>query len=401
MVYTPAQVRAALTTFPRVWDFRYERVLKNGVVTFTPELVAECSVTNNDLATEVKRTCTVALSASSTFDYLQHSLRPWARLRMPDGGYYEWPMGTFLLTTPNRTPDSGSLVKVQGYDYLLRLSEMKTSGRLATAAKPGTPTYIGAIQSMLSDAGFTTSNILSNATVLPTDSAAGGATVFEWEPGTSYLRMINDLLSGIGYRSLFMDPYGVPTSYPESATPETLSPLWQYGRDATGLTVDNSTEVALDVWNLPNQWVGSISEPDQAALLYVKTNDYPSSPYSTVSRGRTITYFLTAEEIGKPPDLVTLQGIVDRYAAQTSQQFEQVTFTTGMMPFHGSGDVIDVDSGKGYRRYVETEWEVELKADGTMKHSARRVIDLTAGMADTYSKPNLNTWKPDPQRSGL
>jgi hypothetical protein len=367
MPYSKTAIATALRASSRVWAFRYERISKTGQV-LSSEDVVSCSVANNSLADTIKRTCKVELPRATTFDYLQHSLRAYARLLMPDGDYQEWCMGTFLLAQPSRDVDTvGKPISTDGYDWLLKLTEAKSSARVASTDFAGVTTYYGLITSLLSAAGFTSANIAYDTRVLPTP--------FEWEPGTSYLQMINDLLAGLNFTPLVVDAFGVPTSK-AYVDPGKASPIWQYVRDNTSVIIDESTIVELDVFDLPNQWSGDVSEPEQTPLVYVKTNAEPSSPYSTVNRGRIITRVLTSQELGKPADLASLQAIVDRIAAEASQQYEQIEFSTGLMPLHGDSDALDVDTGAGLLRYREHSWEVQLRAVAVMKHVARRAVTL-------------------------
>jgi hypothetical protein len=84
---------------------------------------------------------------------------------------------------------------------------------------------------------------------------------------------------------------------------------------------------------------------------------------------------LTSEEVGKPPDLTTLQTIVDRFAAETAMQYQEIKFSTGLMPIHGDSDVIAVDIGSGVlEKFTEHSWEADLRAGGAMSHVARRMV---------------------------
>jgi len=372
-MYLTNQMRDALrgVTGSRKWTFRYDRVDKNGNVIGTEDVV-DCSIQNNDEATEVKRTCKVTLSPTTTFNFLQHSLRPVAILDDPTSSLtYSFTLGTFLLAQPSISPDDPlAPVDCDGFDWLLKASEARNPTRaVSTDPTYGGSNYYAIIKQLLANAGFPT---------IAVDASARNkvpVAPFEWDPGTSYLSMVNDLLAGLNFVPLHCDAFGIPTSAPYQ-DPQSQSSVWSYTRDTNSVTILGSTVVEQDYWNLPNQWVGVVSEPDQPELKKTVTNDDPSSPYSTVSRGRTITRMLTPEELGKPPDQATLDAVVQRYADEVSMQQEVVKFSSAIMPIHDTGDMVWLDYGLGTFKFREQSWEMDLTHGGLMTHVVKRSVQL-------------------------
>ncbi len=282
----------------------------------------------------------------------------------PRPGYVEWSQGVFLLSTPSRAFVAGASVmrEVEGYDQLLVLRDDKVSNR--TTFTSGS-LYTSNITAITSGLGFAT-NITPSVLTLPSD--------MEWEPGTSRLQILNDLLGSINYQSAFFDEDGVLVCQPY-ISPADRASEYTYRTNEAGLISGDVTQT-LDLFSVPNKWVIVVSNPDQSALTSEFTNSSLSSPTSTVSRGRTIVDFRTEEDAA---DQTTLDAKVARIAFEASQVYEVVTFPTAMMPVHQNADVysLDIDGLSIDAAYSEHEWSMTLKAGATMTHKVRRVVTVS------------------------
>lgn len=370
MAYAKADVDAALIAPTRKWRFRHEVIGNDGMVKDVPLDVSSAVVRNNDLATQVKRTASYIIGPDTGMDLFKDRIRSYAALRMPDNGYHEWATGTFRLSKNGsrfNNNQAGPYV-MDGYDGLLDLMEDCILARLVINAGA---TYRTEIIAQLTAAGFGSAQISNNAEVLP------GAK--EWDPGTSRLTIINELLDAIGFNPIKMDPYGVPTSQPYQAPTE--APIdWTYRVDANSVVLPD-VDAELDWFNVPNVWLATISEPDRPVLTSVLTNNDPLSRLSTVNRGRNVVQVLTNDSSDGNEDVeAATQALLDakvaRAMAEATQLYETAKFSTGLMPFHGSGDVAVLDYGAGPLRYREHEWEMALVAGGIMTHTYRRVVVL-------------------------
>lgn len=370
MVYTANQIQAALISSQRRWSFRHEIIAADGTIKGLADVV-DAKIANNDLATKIKRTGSFKISKNANFDFWHDSLRSFAKLRMLDGGWQEWCMGTFFLTTQGAkraTAVGGDMYEAEAYDRLLVLDEDAILDRYVVTT--GTP-YVTAIKTILASAGFTKTAIVSSDIYLPAAK--------DWDPGTSKLSMINSLLSALDYRTLTMDPYGIPTSGPYQ-NPDTAPVVWTYAVDRSSVVMPG-IDIEFDMYNIPNIWIASVSEPDRPALLSVKINSDPNSIFSTVSRGRNIVRVIELTDgdgdgVIESATQAILDAKVARVASVASQQYAVASFNTGLMPFHGSGDVALVNYGDGLFRFREHSWEMDLRAGGTMKHVFRRVVTL-------------------------
>lgn len=344
----------------RRWSFRYELLDETNMKLDDLANVESAKIEENWLA-DIKRTATFHLHETQYIDYLSDRIRPWVRLHLPpfgDDDWVEWSQGVFLLSTPTRSVTESHHVHrdVDGYDLLQILADDKVPTRYVVTA--GT-LYTAAINALLPSAA----NVHASTLVVPTD--------LEWDPGTTKLAIVNDLLSTINYESLSVDEAGV-FQVRAYQSPSTRGPEYTYADDQVGLMLPE-VEQTLDLFSVPNQWTRVVSQPDRTALSSTYTNTDPGSLTSTVRRGRTITDFATVQDAA---DQATLDGIVARVAFEASQVYEAIDFRTGMMPIHSGNDVYRITfSTLGINDvYAEHKWSMELKAGAPMVHRARRVV---------------------------
>lgn len=375
----PGDVAAALVAPIKRWRFRYQRVTGSTVTTLTD--VVSCKVQCNYLAQASNRTCDVVLGPETVFDQLTDLFRPWVDLLLPSGLYASWLLGTFRLSASSLRVATGPGDRPQsltGYDTLIDVQEAKLLDRRVT--NTGSE-YVDAAMHVLDTVTPLTpensSQIVLGTTLLPAP--------MEWSPGTSKLTVVNDLLAAINYESLQMDEYGGPVVKPYVA-PDSQTPVWTYTVDRSSVILPG-IDTELDLFSVPNVWLGYVSEPDRPTLRSVRRNDDPGSQTSTINRGREIvqvvdtsTLHLT-EQTGPTGTLpaatqADLDALVERARSESSTIYEQVKMSTGLMPFHGIGDVVAVDYGAGVANYRETSWSMDLRAGGTMTHELRRAVTL-------------------------
>lgn len=367
--HTEATVLAALKGLSgsRRFSFRYELLEPDGSWVRDLTNVLAGSVSQNWLA-DIKRTATFTLQEAGGIDFLADRIRPSVRLHLPPYGatdYVEYPQGVFLLSSNSRAASMAGVVtrEVQGYDQLQVYSDDLVADRYAIAAGVVVTTAV--------------STLLASTLVPPrvnvTPHTATLVSAKEWEPGTSKLRIINDLLGMINYESLSFDPDGVAMVQPYRS-PAVRAEEFVYADDHQGLMMPDAGQ-ELDLFDVPNKWVAVVSEPDQPALVASYTNTNPASPTSTVRRQRTITDFRTEQEA---TSITELTAKVSRYAFEASQVYEAVTFRTGLVPIHSGNDVyrITLSSLAINAAYAEQSWKLDLKAGAVMEHTARRVVTV-------------------------
>ncbi len=209
------------------------------------------------------------------------------------------------------------------------------------------------------------SSIIKTASVLP--------AVMEWEPGTSKLTIINDLLGAVNYESATYDEDGVFVGRPY-ITPQNRTAQFGYATDAESV-ITGDVNQSMDLFKIPNKWIIVVSEPDRTPLTGTYTNSDPLSPTSTVSRGRTIVEFRTEQNA---PDQVTLDAQAARLAFEASQVYEVIEFNTALMPIHQNMDVFNltIDGLEVANKYAEQSWSMTLANGATMTHRVRKVVSI-------------------------
>jgi hypothetical protein len=364
--HTETEIRAALAGLSgtRRWSFRYSHLDKNNnVLTEDMDNVISAKVEQNWLA-DIKRTASFSIKDSGGIDYLSDRIMPRARLHLAPYGaddWVEWPLGVFLLSAPKRRAESTGLVtrEVQGFDQLQVYADACAPTRYTVAKNAN---MIAAV-----------SSILGGISKVITPNTQLSDVARSWDPGTSALRIINDLLGTLSYNSLSFNETGQAVVSPY-VTPDKRAVEWTYADDDYGLLVPGM-EDTLDLGSVPNQVVLVCSDPDRPGLVAKATNTNPANPTSTVRRGRTITMVENEQDV---PSLTYLQTKANVKLFLASQLYQSVEFETGLNPLHSGNDVYRLRYGALALNspYVEQSWTMELKAGARMRHVARRVVQL-------------------------
>lgn len=314
---------------------------------------------------EIKRTAnfTIKESDANQIDWLNDRIQPVYYLKMSDGGYAEWNLGVFMLSSPSRKQDYSSIWReIEAYDTSLILQDDRFLNRYVIAQ--GT-NYIDAIKTIINGAGISKVNIPASDSVVGADK--------EFEAGQTKLSAINSLLSEINYTSLWVDESGYFTSK-AYIIPTQRDTEYTYKTDDLSV-VHNGAVENLDIFNVPNTWVVTASNPEKLPLISTYVNNLPTSITSTISRGRTIARYEKIDDIADQP---TLDAYTRRLAYNDSQVYGHFNFDTACMPHHSFLDIIYIDHSilNVSAKFTETSWNMELMAGGKMSHNLRRVINI-------------------------
>lgn len=285
---------------------------------------------------------------------------------MPDGGTVEWPLGIFLLESPNRDIN-GKFKKreIGAYDKTIIIDEYRFTERHFIAA--GT-NYIGAITKILTMAGITKINI--------TDSNLTLNSAKEFAVGTKAKDAITELLNEINYSSIGADENGYIVASPYIEPSQ--RPITQtYSADKHSILMPEFKE-DTGLAGRPNAFIAISRNIESETELYSSfINNDPLSPTSTVNRGRIIA--AEPYELENVANQETLDNYIRRIAIENSSGYSHLTFGTALMPTHGSADTLYLDIPTVFdvpQMFSETSWEMDLKFDGVMQHEARRAIQL-------------------------
>lgn len=285
-------------------------------------------------------------------------------LKMPDGNWLEYPLGIFLISTPEKTKKGNYFYRnAEGYDSTMILTEDKFTTRYIVYKGQN---YVKAIVDIINTGGIWKINIPSSELKTEVDK--------EFEIGTSKLEAINSLLKEINYTSLWVDNNGALTSAPYQV-PTVRKAEYVYRNDDLSVIISEGSSEELDLFNVPNTWVVTASNPEKEPLVSRYVNNAKDSITSTVNRGRNIVRFETVDDIA---DQNTLDNYVRRIAYNTSDVYSKFVFQTALMPHHGYLDCLFIDHNKfnTTSKYIETAWEMDLRLGGTMSHSCRKVIQI-------------------------
>lgn len=184
------------------------------------------------------------------------------------------PVGTYLPAVPETTQEDGSSVfSINLYDKLLIPNRRRVT---ETYTAPAGTAVTELAEHLLAEAGE------RRVAVTHSDETLRGP--MSWEVGTTYLRIINDLLGSINYFSLWCDGWGRYRMQPYQA-PASRSIAWAFEDTNQSIYTYGWTHTR-DEFDVPNQVI-LVSQPegDDAPLTSTATNDDPDSPYSTVNVG--------------------------------------------------------------------------------------------------------------------
>lgn len=406
---TDRQIREALhgRHGRQIYRFRYE--LQAGGARVRDLNVTEGSV-SLDRSNSIQRGADLVIHDSG-IDWLKNTIKIFMGLLVM-GRWVEWPLGVFIPSTPTKVTESVRTVKqydhrvedfsffdasweeigdmtwkeidagwirrrvllseglaetahfeVECYDRTVILAEDAFTGRYFVPA--GTK-YLEAAQSILVTSGIERVLVTRDVpTAIPVDR--------EWDIGTSKLEMVNTLLEEINYNPVYCDADGnmVLSPYVE---PAVSGVSYTYAADEMSV-ISPELSMTQDFYSVPNVFVATSSNPDLAQdFRAVYVNDNPASALSTVQRGRTIvSNVYTVDAVASQEEL---DAYIRKQAFEANQVFENIDFTTALMPFHGSGDVLALDHPAAKGVYQELSWEMDLSADGDMTHTARKLVML-------------------------
>lgn len=271
-------------------------------------------------------------------------------------------LGIYLPSTVQEVENETTRsVHIEAFDRCWLVQDHYTEDRHYIAS--GT-NYITAIKTLLEAAGVAA--VLATASSLTTSIARE-----DWEIGTSYLEIVNQLLSEINYKPLYFNEEGVAILEP--ATVPTASSIRQ--------TLDSSKVESLllpqisretDVYRTPNVFICVVSSADRnAVMIATAENTNPQSPLSIARRGRRIAAVYRVDSVANQTEL---QAYADRLRNESMISGETVMVQTALLPGFGVADAIALHYGDFSDICVEHAWTMALVPGGTMTHTMERVV---------------------------
>jgi hypothetical protein len=313
-----------------------------------------------ELYRRIHRTCRLRLSRTLTWGV--DLVRPW--MTLSDGSVTaKWYVGVFMLTTPDRmVGESLDTYEADGYDRIYLLDRQVGETYTITS---GT-TYRQALTDVFADAGLSGVLIDGSAAddTLPADRtwslvAQDMSDPDQTDTPATWLRVVNDLLQAINFRSVWCDELGTFRCQAYQS-PTVRATEWTFDADDEYLTIiGEDRRLSEDVWGTPNRWVfrrtngGTGVEGDG---IYTVTNQ-SDGPTSIDQRGLTWTSVVDYEAASQ----AKLVELGDRRVEEDRRVTSLLDVTTGPFPGAGHADVYAYEDAEiGDRKVQARSWSMSV-----------------------------------------
>lgn len=293
-------------------------------------------------------------TSTYSFDMFSDRLRP---VLIIDGE--EYPLGKFMIiSAPQTYAETGNHYSIEAYDETMLLKQAALTDRTFYAA--GTK-YQAIIENLLTDCGF--------ANVLADETSATLPISREFDIGTTYLDVINELLSEINYNPVHQGANG--TIYlTKKENKQTADFVY---RDQSNIfNILDTIEETKDIYQKPNVIVGVLSNPQQTPVTYTRENNDPNSVLSIGRRGYKVVKVYKLSNMATTADL---QAYIDAELLKAMQTTETVKFSTQAEAGHEYGSTVQLATNLTNGLYTETEWEINITVNSMrMTHNAERRV---------------------------
>lgn len=332
-------------------------VIRNGA-TFTSLHPVDAPRIDCKSDTQIKMSMSATFLDDPDVDWMTDQLVPVQVINGED-----FPVGVLMAGTVSFSNDRNGVksVSVEAYDRCMMLNQTKTEKILHFSAGQS---YISVIDELLTDAGIVLRLVTENQSVLQTDRE-------DWPIGTSYLAIINALLSEINYGNIWFDASGYariePVKYPSAANID-----HRYGQDEEIKLLERPCTLETDMFDAPNVHIVVCSNPDlEEPMVSTAVNDNPVSSLSTFKRGRRIAKVYKVDNI---PSQAELDAYAQKLMMDGMITSEVATFSTANLPGHGVYDTIAIMHPDLDGIFQEVAWSLVLAPGQSMTHKVRRSI---------------------------
>ncbi|MBQ0141768.1 MAG: hypothetical protein KBT06_03035 [Prevotellaceae bacterium] len=359
--YSEAQLLAALRSSAR--DVFYEYTLVDRQNKTIEKLDIIDGKITFDSSFPVMRTFTGTVHRVKGINLysVDYRLVPWLCLNIGNDTV-KWPLGKFLINPSENNMDGYKTYSIAGYD-LGKIADMYyEDSRYFVETGTICTTNISELVSELYDYTDITPNILARN------------YANEWPIGSNRLDIINQMSEGIGYNPLWFNEVGC-AMVKEYINPDIRPIDIVYSANEQSIITDGITR-STGMFEVPNKFVRWIENTDAPYVVSTYVNDSPSSPYSTVSRGRVI---VDAESIDDGvADAEHIDDYVRQIAVERTMAAEYLTFTSLNMPGHNFKNclLIDIPQYSIHGKYIEFAWEMDLSTNGLMMHRCNKVVEI-------------------------
>lgn len=203
----------------------------------------------------------------------QDRIRVWWEV----AGEEPWPLGVYVIAAPaTQYHESGSSRDLTLID---KLTVVKDDILTTTLQLPAGTNVVQAVVEQIQATGEAKIAVTASDTTL--------SNAMTWNPGTSRLKAVNDLLSVAGYWSLWTDRRGQFRVEPYIA-PAQRPAVYEFKEGETSIHSPN-WEYQLALWEATNMvvFISQADDNDNTWSAYA-IDANPDSPTSTVSMGRAL-----------------------------------------------------------------------------------------------------------------
>lgn len=301
------------------------------------------------------------LRISRELDWGRARVRPYMAVT-GHGGTIRANLGIYLVGTPDTVGGTSPATwDVECYDKLEILSHPHGETVSFDASTP----VLAAVRSLIEAAGETRISLAASGDDVPLPSRR----TWTLSEDTTTLHIINDLLSVVNYRGLWVDWNGVYRSEPYRA-PAERGPEWDYDTVSPESIMRDDGTLERDFFDVPNRWVFVVDDPDADELPTEGSGRYTvdnvdDGPTSQQARGRIIT----AVHFRDAATQAALVDSGDRTVIADTEVVRRLTVDVGPNPLHWHFDVVAIrqpDLGVS-GRWLVTDWTLPLDgADMTL-----------------------------------
>lgn len=278
-------------------------------------------------------------------------------------------LGVYHPTVPEQiTGETPATWQVEGYDILWRLNQ-PIGDAYAIAAGDA---YLTKVEEILTGRGYQVYviNQTGAATVAPTDRT------WAFDESMTWLTVVNDLLSSIGYSSVWSDWNGRLRCEPY-VLPQSRAVEWTYTDDAATTMLGVQRTITRDFTESPNRWViyrsNNIDDiaPSEGAGKVTIQND-STGDTSVAARGGLVITKVQGVDAADQGSLIAQANAI----VQTDMDLPSVV--TGTLPvpnpLHWHFDRLFINTAEYLGDVQCTEWSLPLPPDlGEMAFTFREV----------------------------
>lgn len=276
-----------------------------------------------------------------------------------------WNLGVYMLTTPaTRYGSAPRTYSVQGYDRLVLLNREVGADYTVTA---GT-TYRQALLDAFSAAGLAGVYIEGSAAdnTLPADKswplvAKDESDQDQTDTPATWLRVVNDLLQAINFRSVWCNEDGAYQCIAYKP-PTERAPEWTFdANDEHFSIVSENREEIKDVWKTPNKWVfrwkNGGAGVEGNGVYTVDESDAVNGD----SLGRTLEWVSVVDY--EAASQAKLEELGNRHVATDKRTVTTYELQTGTFPPAGHADIYtytDADGVGASMKVQAVRWKLPL-----------------------------------------